>query len=231
MFMATLAQDSVQNVLQVVSDLRGETSTNTDAVRIRAVSRAERDFARRRFWRTHLLVGQTTTGDGLATSFTVGSTLYPMRFKGLVSLFVDGTDIQNRYDLVDSPTFQTRYNADHTDQIAYEWYDAANDAWKVRINPIVPNGDVITYSYYWEPPKRTSTSDVVVCPNMDILARLAMAYIYEGEDEPDKAQDNFRLAEQLIDEAAGTEDAPAIGTLIAMDAIENDGKQRGVGTY
>jgi len=229
--MATLQSDTVQNVLQIVSDLRGETSTNTDAVRIRAVSRAERDFALRHFFRTHLLIDQTTTGDGSNSNFTIGSTAYPMRFKGLAELYVGGTTSDKRYDLVDAPTFRTRYNANNADLIAYEWYDAANDAWKVKINPTPENGVTITYSYYWEPPKRTATSDVVVCPNMDILARLAMAYIYEGEDEPQKAQDNFALAEQLIDEVLGQETSPAIGTRIAMDAIENDGKPRGLGTY
>jgi hypothetical protein len=108
--MATLTADTVSYVLQIVSDLRGETTTNTDANRIRAVSRAERDFAKGRFWRTHLLRDQTTTGDGSSTSFAIGSSSYPMRMKGLMEVFVGGTAEAHRYQVVDYAAFINLYN-------------------------------------------------------------------------------------------------------------------------
>lgn len=228
--MATLTSDTVTNILQIVSDLRGETTTNTDANRIRAVSRAERDFAKRRFWRTHLLRDQTTTGDGSATSFTIGSATYPMRMKGLMEVFVGGTTEAQRYQVVDYAQFKNLYNQNNSMQICYEWYDADNDLWKVRINPVVDNGVTITYSYFWEPPKRTLASDTVVCPNMDIIARLALAYTYEGEDD-EKFKEQLQLAETLIAEYEALEDTPAIGQLYSMGPIESSVRPRGIGSY
>jgi hypothetical protein len=228
--MATQTATTVLTILQMISDARGETSTNTDAARIRAVSRAERDFAKRRFWRIHLLKDQTTTGDGSNSNFTIGSSSYPMRAKGLTEVFVGGTTEDKRYQVVDFSQFKLLYNGNNAAQIAYEWYDATNDLWKMKINPTPGNGDTITYSYFWEPPTRTSTSDTVVCYNMDILFRLALAYIYEGEDE-DKYKEQLALAESLIDETTGMENSPAQGQLYVMGAIENISKNRGIGSY
>lgn len=88
--MATNIRDTVSNILQIISDKRGESSTNTDANRIRAVSRANKDFANRKFWRFYLLPNQTTVGTA-SNDYTVGSATYPMRFKGLTEVFVATT--------------------------------------------------------------------------------------------------------------------------------------------
>jgi len=88
--MATNTQGTVLNVLQIISDLRGESSVNSNSDRIRAVSRANRDFALRRFWRTHYLKDQTISSSGTGDE-TIGSTLYPMRMKGLSEVFIGGT--------------------------------------------------------------------------------------------------------------------------------------------
>lgn len=230
--MATLTKDTVENVLQIVSDLRGEASTNTDASRIRAVSRAERDFAKRRFWRTHLIKDQSIgTGDGSTADFTIGSSTYPFRMKGLMEVFVGGTTEDKRYEITDFANYKQRYNANNSDRIAYEFFDVANDLWKVHINPTPSTGDAITASWYFEPPKRTATTDYVICPNMDIIARLALAYIYENEEETEKQQTQLQIAEQLINEYEGIEQAPNQNQLYSVSTITDPLGHRGIGTY
>lgn len=229
--MATITGETVSNILQMVSDLRGESSTNTDAVRIRFVSLAERDYALRMFWRTHLLRDQTQSGDGTTSSFTIGSSTYPMRLKGLSEVFVGGTTEDKRYEVLDFFKYKNVYNNNNAARIAHEWYDAANDLWKMKINPTPANGDVITYSYFWEPPKRTSTSDVVVCPKIRIIVLLTLAYIYDTEDEIQKSQLERQEAEQLLEELEGIEEAPAVNQLYAMGPIESATRSRGIGSY
>lgn len=227
--MATQTSFTVLEALTRISDLRGESPVDTNASRIRAVSHSERDFAKRKFWRTHLLRDQTTTSTGSA-DVTIGSSTFPMRMKGLTELFVDGTLESSRYEIVDFNVFKIRYNNSNSDRMVYEWYDATNDLWKVHINPTPETGKIITYSYYWEPPTRTATTDVIVCPNVDIIARLTLASIYEGEDE-DKYQEQLMLAESLIDEYVALENSPAVNQLYTVSAIENASRPRGIGTY
>lgn len=228
-FMATLTADTIENVLQIVSDLRGENTTNTDAKRVRAVSRAERDFAKRQFFRTHR-IESTETGTG-NNSYTIGSASYPMRSKGLSEVFVGGTTEDKRHGIVDFNAFKALYNNNNSIRVAYEWYDQANDAWKVYINPAPESGVTIYYTYYYEPPKKTSTSDLVVCPNPRILALLALADIYEGEDEGDMALEKKAEAEQLISEVMGVDDAPAVNQTYAFSVQQNSVYSRGIGTY
>lgn len=228
--MSTLYKSTVSAVLQIVSDLRGESSTNTDASRIRSVSRAEQDLAKRKPWKLFLLPDQTQTANGTDTSFTIGSATYPMREKGLSEVFVGGTTEDKRYEIVDFFRYKVLYNQNNSARICYEWYDVANDLFKVRINPTPANGDVITYSYFWVPPTRTATSDAVISPNLDILARLALAYTYEGEDE-DKYQDELMIAEKLIDEEFGKSNSPAVNQLQKFDSITNAIRPRGIGSY
>lgn len=232
--MASQTATTVSTILQMISDARGETTTNTDAVRIRAVSRAERDFAKRKFWRTHLLIQSSnvapTTGNGTTTSFVVGTTTYPFRMKGLAEVFVGGTAEENRYQIVDYMVFTNLVNRDSAARICTEWYDVVSDVWYVTINPVPANGDAIYVSYFWEPPTRTSTSDTVVCPSMDIIFRLALAYIYEGEDE-EKYKEQLAIAEALIDELTGLENTPSVNQLYTVGAIENSVKSQGMGTY
>ena len=60
--MSTNTKTTVLDILQQISDLRGESTTDTGANRIRFVSRAERDFARRSFRRIFLLKDQAVVG-------------------------------------------------------------------------------------------------------------------------------------------------------------------------
>lgn len=232
----TNLQPTVNDVLQIVSDLRGESSTNTDAIRIRAVSRANQDFARRMFWRFYRLDNQTVVGSGV-NSYTIGSTTNPMRMKGLTEVFVatttstDKTQESDRYMLVDFNTYKNLYNLDNTTQMVYEWFDAANDLWKMYINPAPAATKTITYTYYWEPPAKTTTSDEVICPDLRILALLALAEIYDGEDERDYAIEKRNAAEQLIGECVGKENAPAINQLYTMSPIESVTSDHGIGNY
>lgn len=228
--MATLTGESVENICEIISDLRGEQSTDTSAKRIRAITRAEQTFAKRKRWIVHLLRLQTTTGDGGA-DYTIGSTNYPMRLKGLAEVFVGGTTEDKRYQVVDYFKYQNLINNDNSVRIAYEYYDAANDLWKVRINPTVETGTTIYYSYFFQPPKRTATSDVVICPDAMYVSRQALGEIYEGEDEDDKSTDQFRQAEQIMGELLGLENSPAHNQLYAIGAIENSTTSKGVGTY
>lgn len=225
----TNVQHTVSDILQIMADLRGESTVSTEAKRIRAISRANQDFSKRDYWVTHQLIEQTITGDG-SNSYTIGSASYPMRKKGLVEVYVGGTAESQRYSLVDRQVFNNLYNRNNNARIAYEWYDAANDQWKVRINPTV-DSDTIYYSYFFEPADVTATSDTVVCENPYILAYLALAIIHEGEDENQEALLDKRNAEVLISDCSKVEDMPAINQLYAMGAIENSISNHGIGTY
>lgn len=228
--MATAIQGTVNDILQIVSDERGESSVNTDASRIRAVSRAEQECAKRMNWRIFRLMDQTAAGDGSSSSFTIGSAAYPMRPKGLFEVFVGGTTEAQRHSIVDAAEFKVLYNRNNSALLAYEWYDVANDAWKMKVSPTPANGDVITYSYFWVPPTRTAANNAVLSQNFDILARLALAYTYEGEDE-DKYKDQLMLAENLINDEMGKEIAPAPGQLYSMGNPTNFTRPRGIGSY
>lgn len=229
--MSSQTASTVSDILQIISDLRGESSVNSDSSRIRAISRAEQDFADRMFWRTHLLRNQTATGDGISSDFTIGSTSYPMRPKGLTEVFVGGTTEDKRYGLTDYNRFTLLFNQNNNTHMIYEWYDAANDVWKMHLNPIPDAGAIITYAYYWTPPARTSGTDIVVCPDPMILAKGALAQIYDSEDETDKAIALKQEVEQIIDELKGLENSPAINQTYVMGAIENNVTNLGVGTY
>jgi hypothetical protein len=227
--MSTLDKILISDVLQIVSDLRGETTTNTDASRIRAVSRAERDFAGRMNWRCFLIKNLTMAGD-TTNSYTIGSASYPMRMKGLNEVFVSSsttTQESERYQVVDFNQFKELYNSNASLKLAYEYYDQANDVWKVYISPAPAATDTITYSYFYKPPVRTASSEYVVCPNPNIIAYLTLADVYEGEDESDAADRYKVLAEQLMRESMGKEEAPAVNQIYQMGAIEG----MGIGTY
>lgn len=230
--MATRIYTTVSDVCQIIADLRGESNNNTDTSRIRAVSRANQDIAKRRFWRFYLLVDQSLgTGDDTTVNFTVGSATFPFRPNGLQDLFVGGTTEDKRVTIVSNDEFKTRITNDASDNIAYTWYDATNDAWKVKLNVAPASGEAVTASYYWEPPVLTATSDAVVFPNATAIARLAAAEIYEGEDEDAKRNDNLQLAENLIADAEGVDTAAPVGQIQMMGAIANALGARGYGSY
>ena len=226
----------VSDVLEIISDLRGESSTNTDANRIRAVSRANQDFAKRKFWKFYLKPDQTQVGDA-TNDYTIGSATYPMRFKGLTEVFVAKTSDtvktleSMRHTIIDFNTYKNLYNQSNSVQIVYEWFDSANDLWKMHINPAPAATDTITYSFYWEPPEITLASEYVICPNTRIIAYLALAEIYDGEDEGDLADKRRIEAEQLIAEVIGQDNAPAVNQLITMYPIESATTSTGIGTY
>lgn len=226
--MATSMSNTVTTVLQMISDLRGESSTNTDAVRIRAISRANQDFAKRKPWSFYRRT-TTTTGDGTSQDFTIGDATYHMRPKGLSELFVAATTSEAyRYGIVEYENYLYLVNSNASAQIAYQWYDVANDAWKVHINPVPANADTITYTYFWIPTAKTATTDTIICPSVDIIVRLANAYIYEGEDE-DKYIEQLQIAEQMIADFEGKEEQPAVGqTYTFSPSMDNTG---GIGTY
>lgn len=226
--MATSYKNTISDVLQIVSDLRGESSTNTNASRVRAVSRAERDVAKRKFWRLFLLREQTAgTGDGTTTSFSLGTSTYQARDKGLCEVFVGGLTEDKRYQVVDHVQFQSLVNQNNSIRIAYQWYDASSDAWKVRVNPAPATGETVYYSHFWVPASKTSSSESVYCFDPKILAYLAMADIYEGEEEPEMALDALQKAEALIGSYEGIEEAPAVNQMYQMATVEH----RGIGTY
>lgn len=202
--MATLMVTTVGDILETISDLRGESSTNTDAVRIRAVSRAEQEVASRKMFSEHLLQEQALTGTA-TNSYTIGTSVYPMRKRGLVTVYVGDTLESSKYTIVDQKDYREMFNANNAAKIAYEYYDTANDLWKVYINPAPETDAAIKYSYYYLPPTRTSTTNSVISPNSDIVARLALAYILEGEEEYDLADSYKNESEQMISELIGLE--------------------------
>lgn len=228
--MATLYRDTVENVLQDVSDLRGESSTNTDNIRIRALSRQERALAKRKLWKLFNLPNQTDTGDG-TNDYEIGSATYPMRQQGLSEVFVGGTTADKAYQIVDFHKFKELYNQNNSNQIVYLWFDAANDAWKMHINPAPETGVTITYSYFWIPPKRTADTDYVYSVDMEALTRLTLSELYELEDEAEKAVEQRQIAEEIISEAMGYDNSPNYNQLFKFDAIENASQTRGIGGY
>lgn len=221
----SLTADTVQNILEIISDWRGESSTNTDSKRIRAISRAERDLARRSFFRVHLVKNQSIgTGDGTTVDFTVGTATYPMRMKGVAELFVNGTTEDKRIEIVDFTEYKLRYNSNNADRIAYEYYDQANDLWKVRLNPVPSTGSDIIASWFFEPPKRTATTDVVIAPDINIVAHMSLADLYKSEEEDDMRMDELQMAENLYKEFLGRENAPAVNQTYNMKS-----RERGIG--
>jgi len=234
--MATNIRTLVSDVLEIISDSRGESSTNTDANRIRAVSRANQDFAKRKFWKFYLKPNQTSVGDA-TNDYTIGSTTYPMRYKGLTEVFVAKTSDTvktleaHRHTIIDFNNFKNLYNQSNASKIVYEWFDSANDAWKLHINPAPVATETITYSYYWEPPEITLTTEYVICPNTRIIAYLALAEIYDGEDEGDLADKRRIEAEQLILEIVGQDNAPAVNQLYQVYPNESSTTEQGIGTY
>lgn len=225
--MSTLTTFTVSDILQKIADLRGEADLDTSAARIRAVSDAERDYVKRKNRRIHYIKDQTITSSGSANE-TIGSTTYQMRDKGLAEVFVGGTTEDKRYEVVDFNVFKSRFNENNSDRLAYEWYDQASDLWKVHISPTPTASDVITYSYYFIPAVRTATTDRVLCPNKTLIAKLALADIYDGEDEGQKAILQKQEAEQLIAEEDGVEVMPGVNQLYNFG--RPSGKRR-MGTY
>lgn len=235
--MATNLSHTVEEVLQVISDLRGESSTDTSAERIRAVSDAHKDFARRRNWSFFKLKNQTITGDG-SSEYEVGSATYPYKPKGLTEMFVADTGDDNmtpesgRVGIVSEAKFTNLYNRNTATKMCFVFYDASSDAWKVKINPAIETGETVTYDYYYEPATVTATTDTVLTPNIMILAKLALARIYHSEEEWNSELAEKQEVEQLIMEAAGDfEDTPHEGQLYSMESIYNQISDHGIGTY
>lgn len=222
--MATKNKYLVSDILQIISDLRGESTVNSDAVRIRAIGRAIGDFSTRRFWKAYKRINQTMTSTGV-NDYEIGSTTYPYRVKGLAELFIGGVAETNRCAIVSESDFKASYNSNNAEAMVYEWYDVANDKWMIHVNPDT-SGDTITYSYYWQAPDVTSTTDAVYTPDPDIIARRALAYLYEGEDE-DKYVTMFQLSEQMAQSWDEIEDTPNVGQTYSMTPPSNFG----IGNY
>lgn len=222
----------VSTICQQISDLRGESLSNTSANRIRFISQAEQELAARMFFRIHLVKDQSIgTGDGATSTFTIGSTTYPMRMKGLCEVFAGGTTEEDRHEIIDFADYKVRYNNNNSAKIAYEYYDQANDLWKVKINPTPATGAAVTASWYFIPPDRTLTTEKVLCENPDIIVHLALAGIYHSEDELQKEQLELKAAEDMVGELIGRENAPAVGQTYSVKATENNSRNRGIGSY
>ena len=228
--MATPTSTTVQDVLQIISDEKGETATDTGATRIRALSRAYEWYAKAKRWNIHLKRLVPITSGGTADE-EIGSTNFPMRQKGLAEVFVGGTTEDKRYSLVDYMAYQSLINQNPSGRFVYEWYDQANDKWMVHINPTPTSGDTIYYSYFYLPKALTTTTDTIYCEDVDCLVKQTKGYIYIAEDEPALAMEEFRQAQEIIAELQGLENAPAHNQLYSMGAIENSVYGHGIGTY
>lgn len=215
----------ISDILQGISDARNESSVNTDAKRIRAVSNAEIDFFKRYNWTIAFKKNVVTTGDG-GNDYTIGTLSFPMREKGLTELFVGGLLESNRVQVVSITDYQELINGDPNSKVCYEYYDQDNDAWKVHINPAVDTGVTIYYSYFFEPASKTLTSEYVYCNNRKILIKNALVEIYTSEEEDQKAAIAGQEAEQLIMSEIAKEDATNVGQTISFKV-----KAPGLGTY
>ncbi len=221
----------VQTILQNISDLRGEATVNTDASRIRAVSNAALDFSLRRRWKLYLRSNIVATGDGVNNAYSIGTTSFPCRPNGLSEVFVDGLGEPQRYAICDYNEYKVRFNRNNAEQIVYQYYDQAADTMKMYINPIPGSAKVITYSYYFQHPPVTTTTDLVYCQDPGTIAVLALADIYHSEDELQKEIQQRNQAEQEIAQFEGDDNTPAQNQLYAMGAIENSITRSGIGNY
>ena len=207
--MSTQIKSTVQDILQIIADVRGETSVDTSSKRIRAIARADADFANRRFWHFYRLPNQTMAGTG-SNDLAIGDATHPCRIHGLSELFVGSTIEGNRYEIVSYETFKVKFNDNNAHKMVYQWYDAVNDLWKLHFSVVPANTETITYTYYWEPATQTLETDTVITPNPDIQARMANSYIYEGDDE-EKYQDQLAIAEAAIAEEEAHDDQSHVG--------------------
>jgi len=160
-------------------------------------------------------------------SYTIGSVAYPMRLKGLSEVFVGGQTEDKRVQVVDYFNYQNLYNQNNSSKLAYEYYDQANDVYKVYINPVPANTDTIYYSYFYMPAKKTLVTEQVVCPNMEYIIKMTMAYIAYSEDEDDKAFNLKKEAEQILGEIEGLETMPAVNQIKSWGTVQD----RGMGGY
>jgi hypothetical protein len=224
--MATLINTVISDVLELISDLRGESTTNTNASRIRAVSRANQTIAKKRLWKFYRKE-LTVTANGTDQDFTIGSTTYEMRPGGLSEVYVGGITEDCKYQLIKFEDYKYLITQDASSLLAYEWYDAANDAWKVHLSQIPVTATVIYYTFYFLPPKKTTTAQYVMSPDIDIIARYALAYIYEGEDE-DKYQTELQMAEAMMAKYESDDDAIPKGQQVTFGVSNSVG---GIGTY
>ena len=222
--MSTLTKYTANDILQIISDLRGEATLNSDASRIRAIDRAVGDFSTRRFWNVYHLNDQTITSTGVG-DYEIGDSTHPYRNKGLSELFIGGTSETNRCNIVDQKDFRSLYNRNNAETMVYEWYDTTNDKWMIHISPDT-SGDTITYSFYFQAPAVTTTSSPVYTPDPDIIARRALAYMYEGEDE-DKYVTQFQLSEQMAKSWDEIEDTPNVNQTYSMTPPST----YGIGSY
>lgn len=221
--MSTLYKYTVNDILQIISDLRGESSINSDAVRVRAIDRALGDFSMRRYWEIYRKNDRTVVSTG-AGDYEIDTT-FPCRVNGITEVFQGGTGEGNRYAIVKQKDFKKIFNSDTTLKLCYQWFDATNDKWMLHLSPDT-TGQTITYSYYWQHPTVTTTSSPVYIPDPDIAARRALAYLYEGEDE-EKYQEQYQLSEQMANSWDENEDQPAIGQLFSFSSNVN----KGIGSY
>ena len=139
-----------------------------------------------------------------------------MRLKGLSEVFVGGTLESNRYTIIDQNDYRKAFNYNNSALLCYQWYDMANDKWMLHISPD-KTGDTITYTYYFQAPAVTTTAGIVFTPDPDIIARRALAYIYEGEDE-EKYQEQYMLSEQMAKSWDQNEDQPNVNQHYSMSA-------------
>lgn len=225
---------TVQDILQGIADIRGEATLDTSAFRIRCVSNAEKDFHSRKLWSFLLLPNQTQVGSDVA-DYTLGTASYLYRMKGLDEVYVTTTgetpNESNKYSIVDFNEYKRRYSQNNAEQMVYEWYDVANDLWKMHINPAPTSLQTITYSFYWEAPIRTQTTDPVICSDKRLLSCLAAGLVFDSEDEKENAVTYKTEGEQRITTMMGLDNSPSKNQLYSFGAIENNPRPRGIGSY
>ena len=225
-----MVKDTVQNILQRISDFRGESDVNSDSSRLMSIDSINRDIASRYKWLVHLRRLVEINADGSA-DYEIGSATYPMQEKGLSEIYVDGTTEDKRYSVVDYFTFYNQYNRNNSARLAYEWYDQANDKWKVHINPAPETGSTVYYSYFYAPAKVTTTTDSVVTPDVNAVIKMALGEIYESEEEYDQGTRFKTDAEQIINDCMGNEETPARNQMYQQGAIESQISSRPIGSY
>lgn len=223
---------TVTTILQVISDLRGESAINSDTVRIRMISRSALDFSLRKRWKIFLRPNITASGDGSTNAFTIGNASFPCRPNGLDEVFVGGTTEDKRYQTIDYNQYKKLYNNNNAAQIVYQYYDQTNDLMKMYINPVPALGtNNITYSYFFQHPAVTAVTDVVYCNDPIVIAKMALADLYHSEDELQKELQQRQDVEQLINQYFGDDNSPANNQLYAMGAIESSITNKGIGGY
>lgn len=199
--MATEIQSSIRTlgeVLQAMAPFAGGSIPNDDTQEyedwVNWVAQKQEEYARRGFWRRTLTRVEITLTEGYTT-------VLPVRFhkpNGLFALVVDGVDWQENPNTDDQHILIEMINDPD---------DENYGRWQMRFSTTVEAGTEAVMYYFANPPKPTSSTDILLLPG-DMVAYGALQEYFRttgSEGSEDKAEE---MAENRFSEYLGLEVLP-----------------------